>query len=805
MKQTKSLFFFLTLLSYGVALAQFFPKEKDVTAFGGFFNFHYHQEQGKIFLEVPQQRLAQEFLYVHALRTGLGSNDIGLDRGQLGGGQVVKFLKAGSKLLLVAPNLNYRANTENPLEGISVQEAFGTHVLFGFGISQTIDGVYLIDITEFLLQDTHGVAQTLKDKNQGTYKLDQSKSAIWMERTKAFVQNVEFEALLTFTGNPTGGALKSVNDRDQLSTIQHHSFVALPDDGYAPRVFDPRCGSFPMTYYDYGTSIDQPLKQQYITRHRLEKAFPDLPKSKAKEPIIYYLDPATPEPVRSALLEGAQWWNQAFVTLGYIDAFQVKMLPEDADPLDVRYNVIQWVHRATRGWSYGSSITDPRTGEIIKGHVSLGSLRVRQDFLLAQGLTNRPYANEAEGVQALTDLALARLRQLSAHEVGHTLGFAHNFAASTLNDASVMDYPHPALSLKNNTIDLSQAYKTGIGRWDKVAVAYSYSDIPEGELPNTYLGQLLDSAFSNGMTFITDADARAPSGSHALAHLWDNGATAANALTSILAVRQRALDQFSVDQIPKGRPYSELEDVFVPMYLLHRYQTEAAVKLIGGTLYDYQVKGGVSSGLRIVPKNDQLTALNAVLVTLSPTTLEISSQLQKLFPPRAFGFARTRESFKSNLGLNFDPISAAVTASEMTLGLLMMPERLNRLYLQEIMDPQELGLKQALSIIENALGQMDKQPSYHQSVQAVVFDQYLQFVMAAMVSKKTMSTVKALLGYHLRGIQKSLKKGKTVDDRYWLSVMAYFEAHPDKFEPVIVPKIPDGSPIGQNFCTTSAW
>lgn len=800
-------FAILIFISTGLvgAYAQDLTAQSDGTTFNGFFNFHYQEAEGKIFLEVTQGQLGQQFLYVSALRTGLGSNDIGLDRGQLGGGQVVMFVKSGPKLLLVAPNTTYRAQTENPLEGISVQEAFGTHVLFGFPIINSTNGVHLIDVSDFLLQDTHGVTEVLKRKNQGTYKLDLSKSALWMERTKAFPKNVEFEALLTFSGIPTGSALKSVNDRAQLSTIQHHSFVALPEEGYEPRFFDPRCGAFPMTYYDYGTSIDQPLKQQVITRHRLEKVHPELPKSKAKEPIIYYLDPATPEPVRSALLEGAAWWDQAFIDLGFIDAFQVKMLPAEADPLDVRYNVIQWVHRATRGWSYGSSITDPRTGEIIKGHVSLGSLRVRQDFMLAQGLTERPYAEGADHLEHLTEFAMARLRQLSAHEVGHTLGFAHNFAASALKDASVMDYPHPDLSLKNGIIDLSQAYKVGIGRWDKVAVSYSYGAVPKGEQAKDYLSRLLDEAFGSGMIFITDSDARAPSGSHALAHLWDNGVSAEMGLKSIMAVRQKALDQFSIDQIPQGRPYSELEDVFVPMYLLHRYQTEAAVKLIGGSIYDYQVKGGNSVGLHNIPAKDQLRALDEVLKTVTPTALEIPKELQQLFPPRAFGYGRTRESFRSQLGLNFDPISAAATASEMTIKLLMMPERLNRLYVQSLTDSDVPGLHQVLEVTTRNLDLQQQSSEYHQALQLMVFDQYLQFLMVNIVGKKTMTPVKSILETQLRAIEKRLKKRKTANDRHWLTIIGNFRADPNEFKSIEAPKIPDGSPIGQNYCTTQSW
>src|SRR5690606_9792877 len=428
-------------------------KDKKVQAYKGFFNFYYEEKQDKIYLEVD--KIDFEFLYVNSLASGVGSNDIGLDRGQLGARRIVKFIKAGNKLLLVQPNQDFRAITDNAPEKRSIEHAFAQSVLFGFEIEEAIDGKYIIDLTPFLLEDAHGVAKRLKAQNEGTYKVDLSKSALSLERTKAFPKNVEFEALLTFDGDAKGRNIRSVTPTSSLlSVIQHHSFIELPDDNYKPREFDPRSGAISISYMDYATPIEENIVKRFAIRHRLEKKNPELAMSEAKEPIIYYLDPGTPEPVRSALLEGARWWNEAYEAIGFKDAFQVKMLPDDADPMDCRYNVIQWVHRSTRGWSYGASVVDPRTGEIIKGHVSLGSLRIRQDFMIAQALMNKPYANSDTNNEPMLKLALARMRQLGAHEVGHTLGFAHNFAASSVNDASVMDYPHPKITLDKGNINI---------------------------------------------------------------------------------------------------------------------------------------------------------------------------------------------------------------------------------------------------------------------------------------------------------------------------------------------------------------
>ncbi len=781
--------------------AQFLEKEADKIIYEGFFDFYYLPNQSKIFLKIEESQIGEDFLYVHALRTGLGSNDIGLDRGQLGGGELVRFKRSGNRILLMAPNLQFRAESKNALERQSVNEAFGEHVLFGFDVIEHHSEAYLIDLTNFLMQDMHGVALTLSQKKQGTFKLNATKSALWMERTKAFPLNVEFEALLTFDGTSKGQALKSVWQGSQLSTIQHHSFVALPDDAYVKRDFDPRCGSFPMTFYDYATPIDQPLKRQYITRHRLEKKFPQKAMSPAKDPIIYYLDPGTPEPIRSALLEGASWWNQAFESIGYTDAFQVRMLPEDADPLDLRYNVIQWVHRSTRGWSYGASITDPRTGEIIKGHVSLGSLRVRQDFMIAQGLTQDPFAqNQID--PAMQELALARLRQLSAHEVGHTLGFAHNFAASAYGKASVMDYPHPQIVLSDDKIDYRKAYETGIGRWDKVTVAYSYGDVPDKVDSQASLSDLLDQAFSDDLLFITDSDARAKSGSHAQAHLWDNGANAAQGLNDIMAVRAQAINQFSLKQIPEGQPHSVLEDVFVPIYYLHRYQTEAAVKMIGGSHYDYSMKGAKKWENRPIVPKAQRQALLAVLSTITPDALAIPAQIEALFPPRAFGYARTRESFKSNMGPNFDPITAAGSVAAMTLDLLLEPTRLNRIFWQHAAQAEQMSLDDVLTEMTQRFNREEPSP-VKRALNDYVLELYLKQLMAVSVDKRSLPQVKSKIKDHLTQWEKWAKKHhpETVSQIHDL-LDQYWEESND-FKALMPPKLPDGSPIGTDVCSFS--
>lgn len=392
---------------------------------------------------------------------------------------------------------------------------------------------------------------------------------------------------------------------NSVSVHQHHSFVQLPEVAFEQRKFDPRSGAIPFSYNDYSTPVNEATRKVFTLRHRLEKKDPNAAMSEAVEPIVYYLDNGTPEPVRSALLEGGKWWNQAFEAAGYKDAFQLKILPDDADPMDVRYNVIQWVHRSTRGWSYGASVVDPRSGEILKGHVSLGSLRIRQDFMIAQALTNQPYANGDDQDSPMLEMALARIRQLSAHEIGHTLGFTHNFAASIKDRASVMDYPHPTLAIEDGQISYQNAYAVGIGDWDKVTVKYAYSDFPDGTDETTALNQILEESYQAGHRFIADRDARPIGGAHPYAHLWDNGKTAVEEFNHLLAVRQIAMNNFSKDQLKAGEPLSVLRDRLVPLYFLHRYQLEGVVKLIGGQDYDYGVKGASSIGVKAVAFNLQ--------------------------------------------------------------------------------------------------------------------------------------------------------------------------------------------------------
>ena len=549
-------------------------------------------------------------------------------------------------------------------------------------------------------------------------------------------------------------------------------------------------------------AVNQSITKRFIYRHRLEKKNPEAAISEAVVPIIYYLDRGTPEPVRSALLDGGRWWNKAFEAAGYKDAFQFKMLPEGADMLDVRYNVVQWVHRSTRGWSYGASISDPRTGEIIKGHVSLGSLRIRQDFLIAQAL-QAPYKNNTVNDDFALQMAIARIRQLSAHEIGHTLGFAHNFSASTNGRTSVMDYPHPKFTLKDGKIDFSDAYDDKIGAWDKVTVAYSYQDFKEGVNEDEALNKILVDAFSSGLKYLSDTDARAQGSASSTAHLWDNGSNIHDELYNLLKVRKTAIENFYIDNIKSGQPYSVLEDVFVPLYFLHRFQTEATTKLIGGLEYNYAVKGGNQTVVKRVSGTTERIALQSVLKTIAVDEIAITKEKLALFPPRAIGYGRTRESFKSKLGVAFDAFSAVETASEMSLNLLLNPQRMSRLIAHKSLDEKQLGIDELIDeLIEKTIKKSYKD-NYYQELQNVFNVKVIEQLFYLGSHNNQYKQVNAIAMFKLSEISSILKDSKAegvqkIYDAAMIKTIDSYLKNPKSFKKSSAPKIPDGSPIGSH-------
>lgn len=801
MKYFLSLLVFSTSFLYAQKLPTIEEKTNGLKKQEGYINFYWDENAGKIFFEID--KLDSEILYQTSLPAGLGSNDIGLDRGLLGSTTIIKFSKAGRKILMVQPNYYYRAISNDAAERRAVEQSFAQSTLWGFTVEAESNDKFLVDATDFILRDALQVSNRLRTMKQGNYILDKSRSALYLQRTKNFPMNTEIEATITLVNSDgvVGNYVESVAPSPEAITLRmHHSFVQLPDNNYKPRLFDARSSFIDQSYFDYGTPVSEAIEKKYIIRHRLNKKDPNATVSEPVKPIIYYLDNGTPEPIRSALLEGAGWWEQAFEAAGYKNAFQVKVLPDSADPMDIRYNMINWVHRATRGWSYGAAVVDPRTGEIIKGNVTLGSLRVRQDYLIAQGLLS-PFENGMPADNKMLQMALERLKQLAAHEVGHTLGLMHNYAASVNNRASVMDYPHPLVRLNaSGKIDLGNAYTHSIGEWDKVSINWGYRDFGNASDEEAQLNKILTEATRKGFQFISDRDARAAGGLHPQAHLWDNGADAVTELKEVIKVRAKALEQFGLNSIRKGMPMAMLEDVLVPVYLFHRYQLEAVTKMVGGMYYTYALKGDGQVITKALTKEEQLRALNAAIDCLDPKFLSVPEGIVKLIPPRPAGYEYHQELFKRRTGLAFDPLAAAETAADFPLSFLFNNERLDRM-VQYKAQNNGLGADEMITTLINQTWKAQRKKGFEELVQLQNEQLILTYLLSTSINDNASFAVKSFA-------QKALNEIKTfteeqlktpIDDTYKAHLLLAIERMktPDKAKPTTQHETaPPGAPIG---------
>ena len=685
-----------------------------MTAMEGLFTLYWDDGTGSLFWEIDE--VDTEFLYQVSMGSGLGSNPIGIDRGQLSGTYVLEAKRIGPRVLLVEPNYRFQARSDNPTEVQAVRDAFAPSVHWGFDIAAQSGDRLLVDATGFFLRDARGVIEQIAASGQGEFQLERSRSAIYLPNTRNFTENTEVESMLTFTSREPGGLVRGVAASGNAITLrQHHSFIKLPDAGYRTRIADPRVGVDGPTVYDYARPIDEDTRIRWSARHRLQKRNPGSGPSEPVEPIVYYVDPGTPEPIRSALVEGASWWADAFEAAGFIDAYRVEVLPQGIDPQDIQYNMIHWTHRRTRGYSYGNTVIDPRTGEIIRGVVNLGSLRLRQDYLMAQGMVapfsggnqsaedRSPFdgdgqyyescdfsagpefeylAQVAESAEAI-EMALSRVRQLSADEVGHTLGFPHNYMASAYGRESVMDYPAPLVEIDGNgDLDLSNAYLRRIGEYDKLSVNWLYRDFPDGTDELQALNQIARQGVADGLIYMGHTNNTFIGAGHQFASVWDNGSNLVDQLKHEIRVRRIGLDRFGTDTIRTGEPYSTLEFVLLPLYMHHRFQLRAAVQSLGGADYRYAVKGDGQTPFMIIDGTEQREALETVLSTLSVDFLALRDSIVRTIPPPAYRY-NEGEVFPGYTEVLFDPFAVAEAAAAFTVGEVLHPQRMARLVLRQ--------------------------------------------------------------------------------------------------------------------------
>jgi hypothetical protein len=768
---------------------------------------------GRILVTLPAadaDGASGRFIYATSLRTGIGSANLRLDRGMLGPEHIVAFRRIGKKVAVTFENHQFRATGD---AGVAAggRTSFPTSIMAMLDIvSAEPGGGVTVDIAPFLTRDTLGIADSLNASwamagagggsaaGKGFHLVD-GLSAADAASVKVFPDNIEVDALQTYQTDTPGREVERIAaEPRQIGFTVHHSFIRLPAPGFVSRNFDIRSAAGGNQYYDFGTPLGEDVVQQFANRFRLEKVDPAAARSRVKKPIVFYIDRAAPEPIRTALLEGVNYWATAFDKAGLIDAFRAELLPVGADPLDVRYSMVNWSNRLTRGWSYGGGIVDPRTGEIIKGNVVIGALRVRQDMTIFEGLVGTA-ANNSGGGNDPVKVSLDRIRQLGAHEVGHAIGFMHNFAGSTQGRTTVMDYPGPRIKLTDGRIDLSEAYAPGGGVWDDFTVDWLYADAAPGTDPDVEARTKALAIQAKGVRFITDIDGRASDTPSPWGSMWDDGPDPVASLNHMMAVRRVAIARFGPGVLRNGEALSDLRRKFVPVWLLHRYDIDAVGKLIGGIDYAYAVAGDNHPPATPVAAATQDAAIAAMLATLSTDVLTVPAALvMPLSSPMNGGsdVQFDQEVFRNAGAAAFDPLVAADVAAQITLDSLLAPARLARVFEQHRREPGMPGVDTLLDRLVAAT--VDTRGD---AVGRRIAYRTIMTMAETARDDATSPDVAALLGDRLHAIATRFGKAGSGDDGAWSRHLAMLLTDEEKLTRELskrqaVPAIPPGMPIG---------
>jgi hypothetical protein len=757
---------------------------------------------GKLLLELPRDSM-RTLVFV-TLATGLGSNPIGLDRGSGGDSYVARFDRNGDHVLVVFENWNYRSSaSDNPAHIRTVLEAFPPSTSGSLPVVAQEGGRILVDATDFVMRDWNEVAGTLSSNNEGTYSVARDRSSIYQPYTKAFPENSEIDVALTFatTGKPGQTIGQIVPDARSFTLRQHISLLPLPDDNYHPRILDPRVGFFGITFKDYAQPVQLPLEVRWASRHRLERVNPNDPNSPIKNPLVYYIDRGIPEPIRTATKQGVSWWIEAFDRAGLKGGFRVEDLPEGVDPMDARYNVVQWENRNERGWSVGGAIGDPRTGELVKAMARLDSHRARTDYNLYAGLKG------ADAAAADTAFVLARVRQVSAHEVGHTLGLAHNYIASTYERGSVMDYPPPRVRLDaNGNIDISSAYAVGPGAYDIFAIHWGYGIFPASTEQDS-LRAIVADGLRRGLVFLSDADARPDFSSDPRTNLWDDAATPLEFLRHESDVRRVAMSRFNERNIRVGEPIALLQERFVPVYLMHRFAINSLSKTIGGMEYANSVRGDGTQATHPIDGATQRRALAALIAELQPAELAIPDTVITLLGPRPYSYGPYVELFGSQTRPAFDELGAARTLAQMIVDAILQRERAARLVQFAIRGNSPLTLGETIDALTTnwtgGTSGSEKTQALRRVAQRAVADRML--LLAA--DKEAAPDVRAIVEMKMNDLRRRAQTLATSSDSgparaHWMAIAGDFKRWIERQElPTPTPALrpPPGDPFGMEW------
>jgi Met-zincin/Domain of unknown function (DUF5117) len=745
-------------------------RTKGLVRMDGFVPLYWDAARGRVLAEVPM--FDRDVLYYVSAASGAGSVELPFDRGILAT-EVIHFQRSGPRVLVVAQHTRYRAQGGSAAQQENVRDSFATSVLASLPVEADESGRVLVDASPLFLRDAADVEGRLRRVNQGAFRFDAARSGFHAPRIKSFPLNAEVETIATFAADNPGLLVNNVTPDGRFFTLRiHHSFLKAPE-GYTPRVADPRIGVSTISFRDFAKPFDQDTETQWITRWRLERKDPSAAMSEPINPIVFYLDPGIPEPTRSAMRTGALWWNKAYEAAGFSNAVQVRDPTPDMDPMDIRYSWILWINRDERGFSSGGTFRDPRTGEILGSKTRMDSHRIRTignyfeaytpttgggnddaalflgDATLAGSLAAE---QPADGMPAAErDVILMRQTLLTAHELGHVMGFQHNFSSSLNNFASVMEYPTPRVKVTSGRLDLGDAFQRAIGPYDEMMAKYAYSVFAAGREKDGLEGVIREMR-AKGLHYVPETDPR---------WTWyDDRATPQEYLKETMLARGIMLRAYGPRILRPGEPIGALRDARLWMtYLHHRWAIESGLKYVGGMYHTYNVKGDTGAPTEIVPAAMQREVLGLLLSAINPEALELPESLLSQLTPHPHG---NLEDLSADYA--FDHLRAARILSAMVFGDLLQPDRAARLVAFADRQPNPLTLPEVLRMVFDATwGPHSTESPMHQSLRRVTQRAALDAMMILGGHADTTPEARAVVLHTIRQMGQEIAKQKDQD------------------------------------------